>query len=149
MCLLVSLILGCQDGSASGGNGGAGGDCPTGEPITTRANELVCSFDEITQLAPHSDFDACDIKPNSACSLADFCAQMGCGLPESSFDERGCRRTICTTDLDCNLGETCYFSSEDDCAAARDYACGPNVEVGCSCITDGVCWSEYHCVTLP
>lgn len=152
---LGALLLACGgetsgSGGGGGGSGGAGGECATGQPLETRSGELVCAFTEGTDLVPHDDFASCaDRAPNSACSRAEFCAVQACGTPDSMFDAEGCRRTLCTTDADCAMGETCYATPpETVCLSTAEYACGPQNDVACDCVADLICGSESHCIPL-
>ncbi|MBL8743357.1 MAG: hypothetical protein JNK04_19740 [Myxococcales bacterium] len=156
LSLLFALTaVACTESSSGelGGAGGGGGspsgnECPPDQTLVYNGDTLECGgFVEDTRMPVHDDFASCAEPPNSSCALPDFCAQMGCGDPNAMFDASGCRRRICETNEDCDAGQVCITTHEEDtCLSNAGFACGPIDGEACVCYANLICGSESHCV---
>jgi hypothetical protein len=68
-----------------------------------------CSADEADRVLHACEFEQCEVKPPSSCSVEDTCAELGCGGFE--FDSDGCRRPECASDEECPEDQRCLTTS--------------------------------------
>lgn len=106
--------------------------------VLDSAEWTPCSSEESQRLQHSCPFESCAVPPSSACNRQDTCDQVSCGGVQ--FDDDGCQRPPCTSEVDCTEAESCVETF------VFSLFCSYRDPDSCQCSGPGIARTASYCV---